>query len=149
MALTYHSKVNAICVLVSLLGKFRIADAYRAEPITLGTAGSGAASRGTAGTGSSNTAVSYGFAPHHALDKKVSGVGQVESQVLPGQHWSDKQGDRALNGTMGLSRVVQGKMDGVADGGAHRPTSEVGTGSEVHLLRKSQQRLSGGGDYMA
>ena len=35
MALTYHSKVNAICVLVSLLGKFRIADSFRAEPVTL------------------------------------------------------------------------------------------------------------------
>lgn len=35
MALTYHSKVNAICVLVSLLGKFRIADAYKAEPVTI------------------------------------------------------------------------------------------------------------------
>lgn len=34
MALAFHPKLNAICVLISLLGKFRIADSYRAQPIT-------------------------------------------------------------------------------------------------------------------
>ena len=37
MTLMYHSKVNAICVQLSLLGKNRIAEAYRASPVILGT----------------------------------------------------------------------------------------------------------------
>lgn len=47
MALTYHSKVNAICVLISLLGKFRIAEQYRAEPVTIGFSSSKNTGRST------------------------------------------------------------------------------------------------------